>query len=350
VDDLIIRVLSGNASPFELERLSRWRDESWENDAYYQDIAQLWELTAPEPQAVSSRPPSISVILQAAAPRASVEPSGQEPLKDEPVKKSPEAPGRHEAPEERKRGARPPWRVWGLLAASVAALAIGIQAVGRGGPGPLAEYLAPAGETRNVTLHDGSFVRLGDGSRLRVWEDGETREVSLEGRAFFAVTRDESRPFVVRTGPGEIRVLGTRFEVVEDGNGVRAVVVEGRVAVSNEIGSVEVTAGSVARMKEGETPTAEVAADLWSLLDWPNGILVFQDTPLSQVVEEVSRHFDRPLVVSDPSLGSRRITAWFQWEPFEEVAEALCMVVGASCTQAEAGVSIAVLADGGEVR
>ncbi|MGW8268465.1 MAG: FecR family protein, partial [Longimicrobiales bacterium] len=248
------------------------------------------------------------------------------------------------------RPGSPRWKFWGLMAASVAALAMGIRATGFLGPGPLAEYLAPADLPMTVTLDDGSLVRLAAGSRLRIWGAEEIREVSLAGRAFFAVTRDEARPFVVRTGAGEIRVLGTRFEVAEQDRGIRTVVVEGLVSVSNRAGSVAVPAGSLARMRQGEPPLAEVVEDPWRLLDWPDGILVFQETPLSRVAEEVSRHFGRPIVVPDPALGSRRITAWFQGESFDEVAEALCLVVDASCSQGESGVTMRTRGDAGGSR
>jgi len=201
-----------------------------------------------------------------------------------------------------------------------------------------------------VTLLDGSFVRLAAGSRLRVWGWEGRREVSLQGRAFFAVSREESRPFVVRTRPGEVEVLGTRFEVAEEENGIRTIVVEGHVRVSNERGTVDVPAGSLARMTRSEAPVLEVSDDVWALLDWADGILVFQDTPLRQVAREVSRHFGRPLAVSDEDLGNRRITAWFQWEPFAEVAEALCLVVDATCAQEGVGVSIGPKDDSGGTR
>ena len=172
------------------------------------------------------------------------------------------------------------------MAASVAALALGIRLFLPDEPEPMATHLAPEGETVTVTLQDGSYVRLDGGARLEEWGTEGTRTVTLEGRAFFAVAREEDRPFTVRTGAGEVRVLGTRFEVGPEGeDGVRIVVVEGRVGVTNALGSVEVPAGSMAWMREAAPPVAQVAEDVWALLDWPGGILVFQSTPLARVAE-----------------------------------------------------------------
>jgi transmembrane sensor len=310
VDELIIRDLNGNASPFEEERLRRWRDTTPENEQYFQDMAQVWSLTAPEPVVPASGPPDVEEIL-AAAPL----------LFDKGM---------------RTRRTSRPWLGWGLLAASIAAVGLGIQVVGLGGPDPLAVHQAAQNGTLTVTLADGSFVRLAEGSTLREWEAEGQREVSLDGRAFFAVARDETRPFVVRAGAGEVRVLGTRFQVVTDGDEVEAVVVEGLVRVSNDEGSVEIPAGSMARMGAREVPTAMEVDDVFALMSWPEGILVFQATPLAQVAEEVARHYGRTLRIDDPGLSQRRVTAWFQGETFEAITESLCMVTEAVC-RTEAG-------------
>ncbi|MGD2122199.1 MAG: FecR domain-containing protein [Gemmatimonadota bacterium] len=313
VDDLIIKKLSNAASPFEEERLKRWREEASENEEYFQEMIQVWNLTEPEAVVPSSEPPSVEAIL-AEAPIAL------------PAKRTPA--GTSEAATPRKRN---PWLTWGLLAASVAAVGLGIRAVGYLGPQPMAIYQASAGENPTVTLGDGSFVRLAQGSALREWAAEGRREVSLEGRAFFAVARDEANPFVIRTGSGDITVLGTRFQVDVEEERVETVVVEGLVRVSNDEDSAKVGAGSRARMREGEGILVEAVRDPLFLLDWEDGILLFQATPLVDVAAEVSRHYGRPIHVQGPELGRRRVTAWFQGEPFEAVAESICVVTEAIC-------------------
>ena len=136
---------------------------------------------------------------------------------------------------------------------------------------------------------------------------------------------------MVRAGAGEIRVLGTRFQVDTEGDGVETVVVEGLVRVSNREGFVEVPAGSVARMVAQGEPVAREVDDVFAFMSWPEGTLVFQATPLSQVVEEVSREYGRILRIDSPDLSQRRVTAWFQGESFEAIAESLCVVTEAAC-------------------
>ncbi len=344
MDNLIIRVLNGEASPFEVERLSRWRDEAPENEAVFQEMSMVWELTTPEPRTPPGPPPSVAEIQRAAEV---LDPELQTVFDLEPTQNAPPSSPR---PDARVRQPRTPWRSWGLMAASVAALALGIRAFGFGGPEPLAEYSTVAGEIQTLTLSDGTFVRLAGGSRLQVWDESVQRNVSLQGKAFFAVTRDESRPFTVQTDHGDVRVLGTRFEVGEWGGGVRAVVVEGLVSLTNEAGSAQVPAGKMARMADGSEPIVEEPQDIWSLLDWPEGMLVFQETPLRTVAAEVALQFSRPVEVFGPELGGKRITAWFHLETFEEVTEALCAVVGATCERMEHGVTIRTQSDVGGTR
>lgn len=330
MDELIIRMLSGTASPFELERLKRWREEAPANERRFQDTAAVWAVTTPEPVAIVSAPPGTKVITEAAIPLSPMP--------------APAADNGEPSIDTKKPG-RPRWGRWTLLAASLAALAVSFRVLGFGTAEPLATYTAPAGESRTVTLTDGSFARLAPGARLDEWQVDGAREVGLDGRAFFAVASDSARPFSVRTGAGTVTVLGTRFEVANvtsasGAPGTRIVVVEGRVAVSNDLGSVEVPAGSVGLLDESTAPALQATDDVWALLDWPEGLLVFHATPLSQVAREVARHYDRPVTVSGDALGGRRITAWFQADPFEEVIESLCLVAEAGCRQVGDGVAM----------
>ena len=77
------------------------------------------------------------------------------------------------------------------------------------------EFSTRTAEVREVTLHDESVVTLG---ALSAIESGFSAKLRgkvelLSGEAFFAVEKDENRPFVVHVGDAEVRVLGTKFDV-----------------------------------------------------------------------------------------------------------------------------------------
>ena len=99
--------------------------------------------------------------------------------------------------------------------------------------------VAQKGSRTRSMLPDGSTVWLNAGSRLHYINDfnGETREVSLEGEAYFDIAKKENQPFIVHTGGIRIRVLGTAFNVKsypEDRN-VETTLFHGRVQVDRMV-------------------------------------------------------------------------------------------------------------------
>jgi len=306
LDEVILQTLSGNATPSVEERVRRWRAESPANEAYYQGIALVWSATAPQPLAEAASTLDLRGVVAEADRRRAAEAAA------------------------RPRRALP--RVL-AIAASIAVLAVPIRLlwVNRNTPQPSATYAAAAAP-RTVALGDGTFVRLAAGSRMEARIAASSRLVDLTGRAFFAVAHDRARPFIVRAGSAEARVLGTRFEVAETEGAVRIIVVDGLVAMSNAHGEVEVPAGSVGHAAGDRAPTRERPADIRALLDWPGGLLLFQDTPLASVAEEVGRFFGRSVAVEGDSLRAIRISGSFEQERFEEVIQAVCEAVGAVCS------------------
>lgn len=312
MDDLILRVLSGAATPFEEERLGRWRDEAPENEASFREAEAVWRVTAPAPVEVT--PPAAHRIMALAEERR-----------------------RHAVPLPERRRLRGRWGVGvGVAAALAAALAAVALGVHPWSPVPAVVYTAA--ETPTALLSDGSFVRLAPGSQLEERMTRDRRSVVLEGRAFFAAAHDAARPFVVRAGAGSVRVLGTRFEVAGTADSLRVVVVEGRVEMASAAGAVEVPHGSVGWAAGGAAPRAVVADDIYGLLDWPDGILVYRGTPLADVAAEVARRFRRPLRVQGDELRTRRVSGAFDEAAFEDVVESLCVVTGASCAPEGAGI------------
>jgi len=215
--------------------------------------------------------------------------------------------------------------------AAAAALVLSVGSVFLLRQTPEAVFTTGQDQTSTVTLLDGSVVRLGPDSRLQIWT-ADNRSVSLDGAAFFAVASDSSNPFTIRTESGDAEVLGTRFELRAEPESLRLVVVEGRVALEAEGQRVEVEKGAMSSILRGSVPELPRVADVWDLLDWSGGLLIFQTTPLAQVMEEVSVHFGVSVNIGDSALARRTVTAWFDDETVEEVVGTICQVVGATCT------------------
>ncbi len=112
------------------------------------------------------------------------------------------------------------------LAASIALVFIGWHLV-EGDLFPQS-YQTAVGETRTVSLVDGSVVTLDTNSRIDVHFTEHQRDITLKrGTAFFDVTPNKSRPFVVTAALGRTTVLGTRFEIRSEPNEMRVLLVDG---------------------------------------------------------------------------------------------------------------------------
>jgi transmembrane sensor len=311
LDELIIKVLGGDATPEEAEAVARWSEEAPENRARYEAVQRVWRATDPVPLPGEADPSVVPRVLRDAAEREA------------------------EASRHARPGQDPGRRLlrWALpLAAGIAAVGLGIGLFSRP-PAPSVVLEATGGRSETFVLDDGSFVRLAPGSRLTGGEDEDARRFVLEGRALFAVAHVQDRPFVVAADGVETRVLGTRFEVrVAPGGDQRVAVLEGRVEVVNSHGRAELVAGEVSVTTPDGPPSRTTPDDLLGLLDWPEGTLLFQSTPLGQVADEVARRYGTEVVVEGESLRGRRISAWYGAEPFAEVIGSLCAATDAVCT------------------
>jgi transmembrane sensor len=245
----------------------------------------------------------------------------------------------------RARGRNVPrWRSAALAASVLLVLGLGFawfaprvfSPAGVAG-GPVREFVAPYGQRLSVRLADGSRVLLAPGSELHVPKrfGSTSREVLLEGRAYFEVVSDSTRPFLVRAGNAVTRVLGTEFGVRAYPGAVTAEVVvrSGRVAVRPSFASTS-SARVLIRGDRGVVGTAgevqvESGVDVDALLAWTAGDLSFRSTPLRDVAPELERWFDVEIEVTDPALGDRRITATFEQEPLDTVLRIVAELVDA---------------------
>ncbi len=202
----------------------------------------------------------------------------------------------------------PGWKAMAAAAVLLVTLGIGwhIMPIGM-----FADYRTAVGERRTVTLQDGSQIELGTAAAVDVvFSERERRIKLLAGEAFFTVTKDPKRPFVVAARNGEVKVLGTAFDVkIRDGV---------TVAVAEHTVQVGTTASQPVSLTEGRAVyydatgiSAVTAADLDTIQAWRQDQLVFRDVPLNDVLAELQRYRYGHITLLDKSLGQRRVTAVF---------------------------------------
>ena len=182
-----------------------------------------------------------------------------------------------------------------------------------------------------LTLDDGTVIHLNNDTYLIYPEkkDAKTREVILDGEAYFMVAKDAERQFVVHTKQGDVKVYGTEFNVStrEEDGATEVVLVEGSVSVTPTGGAeCRIEPGQKATM--GETLTVETV-DVEQYVAWNTGRFSFQDWPLSRIMTVIAKWYGISVAFADESLGEPRLSGNFdRYEDLSTTIESLEMVTG----------------------
>ena len=188
------------------------------------------------------------------------------------------------------------------------------------------EYATARGERADLRLSDGTRVMLGAASVLRVpaaFTNG-SREVTLDGTAYFDVAHDSLRPFRVRTAHGVAEDLGTSFVVTAypETRGMRVAVESGIVALSRSLASHDrllLKPGDLGRVDTGGAVRGE-SGDVAAALARTKGQLVFRAKPLADAVLELERWYDIEIRLVTPALGRVPLSATIRDEgPLETI-------------------------------
>lgn len=183
------------------------------------------------------------------------------------------------------------------------------------------------GQRASIELTDGTKVTLNVASTLTVHAGfGERdRVIHLEGEAFFQVPESAGKPFIVNTANSSTRVLGTQFSVREYREDQRAVttVFQGKVDVA---GTVLTAHQQGVRMPDGRIAVSSI--DNSSFGDWMTGQIVFDHTPLQDVITELNRWYDTEFVLDDTALAAELVTLRAHNRSASEVATILTDILG----------------------
>ena len=186
---------------------------------------------------------------------------------------------------------------------------------GSAGPGQVQTYAVGRAPPRAFVLADGSRLTLDADSTVTAAYALDKRELTLaRGRAFFEVAHNPQRPFVVHAADRKVVDVGTQFEVQLGADRLRVVLVDGRVSVS-AVGSasspIPLRAGQQLVAQAGRAPVVS-PANVQATQSWRNGMVTFQDTPLSAAAAELNRYGEDQLVVRDPRIGRLPVSGAFR--------------------------------------
>lgn len=181
------------------------------------------------------------------------------------------------------------------------------------------------------TLTDGSVIYIAQNSLFSFPEEFETesRNVELKGEAFFDITPNPDKPFIIETDEALIQVLGTAFNVkTKNGNDFELFVDRGKVKVtlkSNPSHSQFVVAGEQINSIENSLIKSQHIANQSAA--WYRQRMHFKDEPLRNIINVLNRNFNTTFALEVKEVGNRRLTVTFHNETAETMTELLCVTL-----------------------
>jgi transmembrane sensor len=182
---------------------------------------------------------------------------------------------------------------------------------------------------KELHLSDGTIVFLNRNSQLTYPESfkKDTREIKLDGEAFFKVAKDSLHPFIVYAGGTTTKVLGTSFNInVKDSSKVIVSVLEGKVALASESNQLKITKGEQGTFNKKTKQLIKSQITDENYLSWKTGILSFNNQKLGEAIKVLSEYYSKTIEVH-PELQDRMITVTFNNQPLSEVLEILKMTL-----------------------
>lgn len=178
---------------------------------------------------------------------------------------------------------------------------------GGGNSSQLATLIVPPGKDYAIRLPDGTEVVLNAATTLQMplgFDD--SREVTVNGEAYFQVAKNEEKPFRVHLPKSTVEVLGTEFNVnTYDSGQVKVALESGAVKMLTNDGDVLLKPGRAVNYQAGQRPIA-AAFDGNTVLSWKSGYYVFENTPVSAISDVIARTY-RVRVVLDSKATAEKV-------------------------------------------
>ncbi len=202
---------------------------------------------------------------------------------------------------------------------------------------PNVEMLTANGsQIDSVILFDGSIVWLNENAELSYPSQfADLRKVELKGEAFFNVTRDEKRPFIIEMSDASVSVLGTTFNIRQDQSETLVSVATGLVEV------VEKSSKQKALLKAGYSAlVSEKTLTAFATIDpnfnsWNTGTFVFSNTPVEKVVDDLNTYYAQKITFTGNS--DCQVIGHFEKIPLPDILQILKLTCDLSIEKTSSG-------------
>ena len=326
IEERIVQYITGECSRIEAQEIEGWMAEDPAHAAYVADQTRIWEAAGSLPATWDTRPLWNRV-------RQRTERSAPLPAR------TAYAADRSGV---RRRKQLVAWTTW--TAAGMTVLVVGALSflIGRLTEKPpekaeitVRTIATEAGQRASIQLNDGTQVRLNVATRLTVPErfSETSREVQLEGEAYFVVAPDAARPFVINAGGSVVQVLGTSFDVraYPEEPEVEVAVAEGKVALKattlSSASTAFLTSGMVGSVLADSLINTRTVPNLNKYLAWTEGRLEFNGAPFDEVSRALERWYDLKIHLAAPYKKVDRLTASFRDESLSEILNSISIAL-----------------------
>lgn len=313
--DWALRFVTGKAGPTDLAALKQWAAQSPEHAAAFDRASLLWKAAGPAGQELLSE----GVFVQTPLHRSRTATRGGSGL------------GRR-----------------AFLGGALAASAAGVAVMAVRPPLDLwpsvsqlrGDYRTGTGMQRRITLSDHVSIMLNTRTSIAVHEaDGQIERIALiAGETAISTVPASRKSVVVTAGNGSTTGAdGARFNLLAEDRSVCVTCIEGNIQVEHRTAVLKLSAGQQIEYSDrGLSPPVAVNPAL--VTAWQSGIVIFQATPVTQVVAEVNRYRPGRVILTDEALGRRLFNARLGIDKIDLVIGQIAEVFGAKTTKLPGGI------------
>ena len=175
----------------------------------------------------------------------------------------------------------------------------------------------PVGQRVNLQLPDGTSVWLNASSEIiyPAYFSGSTREIHLNGEAYFEVEHNASKPFIVHTETLDIKVLGTKFnvEAYKGMEGFTTALMEGSVEVTdrkNKDKSVRLYPAQKVAFRNGELCKSPI--DNYDVYRWREGLICFKETRFADLMRQLEKNYGVRILINNEAVKEKVFSGKFR--------------------------------------
>ena len=180
-------------------------------------------------------------------------------------------------------------------------------------------------EKKEIVLADGSKVWLNKGATLTYPSEfsNETRNVTLEGEAFFEITKNKEKPFIVEMKNTTVEVLGTSFNINSQNSNTEVTVATGKVKVSNkQVSKSEIiTLGYSANVSNNSVK--KYKTDNVNYQSWKTGVFTFNEAKIAKVIKDLNTYYKKQIVIENLQNIEGSLTANFEKEKLQNIIDVI---------------------------